>query len=120
MSGEVWDWAGRYRRRETNIGIDPSQISVSVETLVDDAIAWVDNEKYETDELAMRFHHRLVAFHHFRNGNGRHCRIAADHLVMALGRPVSAGASTLTSTSQTNARPTAKPASALTPAVSST
>lgn len=87
MLGEIWDWAGRYRRRETNIGIDPAQISVAVRTLVDDAIAWVDNETYKPDELAVRFHHRLVAIHPFPNGNGRHSRIAADYLVVALGRP---------------------------------
>lgn len=87
MFGEVWEWAGRYRRRETNIGIDPRQIQVSVRTLVDDAIAWVDNDTYQPDELAVRFHHRLVAIHPFPNGNGRHSRIAAEYLVMALGRP---------------------------------
>ena len=86
MFGEVWEWAGRYRRSETNIGIDPRQIPVSARTLVDDATAWVDNETYEADELAVRFHHRLVAIHPFPNGNGRHGRIAADYLVMALGR----------------------------------
>ncbi len=87
MFGHVWEWAGRYRRRETNIGIDPRQIPASVRTLVDDAIAWVDNETYEPDELAVRFHHRLVVTHPFPNGNGRHGRIAAEYLVMALGRP---------------------------------
>ena len=87
MFGEVWAWAGQYRRRETNLGIDPRQISVSVRMLIDDAVAWVDHEAYEPDELAVRFHHRLVAIHPFPNGNGRHGRIAADYLVMALGRP---------------------------------
>lgn len=87
MFGQVWEWAGRYRRRETNIGVDPAQISVSVKLLVDDATAWVVNETYQPDELAVRFHHRLVAIHPFPNGNGRHSRIAAEYLVMALGRP---------------------------------
>ena len=86
MFGQVWEWAGRYRRLETNIGIDPKQISVSVRMLVHDVLAWVDNETYEPDELAVRFHHRLVAIHPFPNGNGRHSRVAADYLVMALGR----------------------------------
>lgn len=31
-------------------------------------------------------HHRLVAIHPFPNGNGRHGRIAADCLALALGR----------------------------------
>ena len=86
MFGQVWEWAGRYRRLETNMGIDPKQISVSVKMLVDDATAWVDTGTYEPDELAVRFHHRLVAVHPFPDGNGRHSRVAADYLAMALGR----------------------------------
>jgi Fic-DOC domain mobile mystery protein B len=70
--GEVWEWAGRYRSRETNIGIDPRQIGVSVRALVKDAETWVDHETYEPDELAVRFHHRVVSIHPFPNGNGRH------------------------------------------------
>lgn len=85
MFGEVWEWAGRYRSRETNIGIDPGQISTAVRLLVDDARAWVEHGAYEPDELAVRFHHRLVAIHPFANGNGRHGRIAADYLIGALG-----------------------------------
>lgn len=93
MFHEVWRWAGRYRLKETNIGIDPNQIPVEVRTLADDARAWVDNGTYEADELAVRFHHRLVALHPFPNGNGRHGRIAADYLITALDRePFSWGA----------------------------
>ncbi len=86
LFGQVWEWAGRYRRFETNIGIDPKQISVAVRMLVHDVFVWVDNETYEPDELAVRFHHRLVAIHPFPNGNGRHGRVAAEYLAMALGR----------------------------------
>ena len=86
MFGQVWTWAGRFRRRETNIGIDPVEIAVAVRTLVDDAKTWIEHETYGPDELAVRFHHRLVQIHPFPNGNGRHGRIAADHLVSALGR----------------------------------
>ena len=38
-----------------------------------------------SDEIAGRFHHRLVSIHLFPNGNGRHSRLAADVLVEALG-----------------------------------
>jgi Fic-DOC domain mobile mystery protein B len=86
MFNEVWRWAGHYRLSETNIGIDPTSISVAVRTLVDDATTWVDCETYEPDELAVRFHHRLVQIHAFPNGNGRHGRIAADYLVTSFGR----------------------------------
>jgi Fic-DOC domain mobile mystery protein B len=85
MFARVWTWAGSYRQRETNIGIDPAQILVAVRQLVGDAGAWVERGTYQTDELGVRFHHRLVAIHPFRNGNGRHGRIAADLLVEALG-----------------------------------
>jgi len=86
MFGDVWKWAGTYRRRETSIGIDPIEIPGALRSLVDDARAWVDYETYEPDELAVRFHHRLVAIHPFPNGNGRLGRVAADFLVVALGR----------------------------------
>jgi Fic-DOC domain mobile mystery protein B len=79
MFNEVWRWAGRYRLRETNIGIDPTSISVAVRALVDDATTSVDCETYESDEIAIRFHHRLVQIHAFPNGNGPHGRIAADY-----------------------------------------
>ncbi|MBO0612478.1 Fic family protein [Thiothrix fructosivorans] len=39
------------------------------------------------DELAVRFHHQLVAIHPFPNGNGRHARLIADLLVQRLGMP---------------------------------
>ncbi len=87
MFGRVWNGAGKYRTRETNIGISPAGIGVAVRTLVDDTLAWIDYATYEPDESAIRFHHRLVAIHPFRNGNGRHGRVAADYLAISLGRP---------------------------------
>ncbi len=60
---------------------------------MDDARAWVEYGTYEPDELAVRFHHRLVAIHPFPNGNGRHGRIAANYLATTLARaPFSWGA----------------------------
>ncbi len=85
MFGQVWNWAGQYRTRETNIGIEPTQVAVAVRSLTDDVIWWIDSETFAIDEIAVRFHHRLVAIHPFRNGNGRHGRIAADYLASALG-----------------------------------
>ena len=42
---------------------------------------------YGADEIAIRFHHRLVKIHPFPNGNGRHSRLMADLLVRKLGQP---------------------------------
>jgi Fic-DOC domain mobile mystery protein B len=84
MFNEVWRWAGTYRIRETNIGIEPSGIAIAVRNLVDDARAWVEYSTFDAHELAVRFHHRLVSIHPFPNGNGRHARIAADYLLSGL------------------------------------
>lgn len=85
MFREVWAWAGRYRTHETNIGVAPHRITGDFALLVGDARAWIEYDSYGPDELAVRFHHRLVAIHPFPNGNGRHGRIAADYLIRGLG-----------------------------------
>ncbi len=101
MFGDVWSWAGKYRDRESNIGVKPHLISTEVPTLFSDARYWLKHETYEPDELATRIHHRLVAIHPFPNGNGRHTRLMADLLVERLGRePFSWGRGSLTEVSE--------------------
>lgn len=78
LFGQVWHWAGRFRRTEKNIGVDPFMISMRLRDLLDDCRYWIDHETWPPKELALRFHHRLVSVHLFANGNGRHARIAAD------------------------------------------
>jgi len=87
MFGRVWRWAGRYRLSGRNIGVNAWQIPVELRQLLDDCRFWIDNATYPPDEIAARFHHRLVLTHPFPNGNGRHARLATDLLLVALGRP---------------------------------
>ncbi|MFB0876003.1 MULTISPECIES: mobile mystery protein B [unclassified Sphingobium] len=87
MFGEVWKWAGQYRKTPRNIGIDAYRIPMAVRELVQDARYWVDNGTFPPDEIAIRFSHRLVSIHPFPNGNGRHSRLVADLLAMELGQP---------------------------------
>lgn len=87
LFGDVWRWAGKYRLTETNIGVEPVRIPELVRGLVDDARYWIEHDTYPADELAARFHHRLVAIHPFPNGNGRFGRVAANYLILGLGRP---------------------------------
>lgn len=90
MFSEVWSWAGEYRMRTTNIGVAPHEIREVVKALVDDVgyqVSIIDDLPWGPDELAVRFHYRLVAVHPFPNGNGRHARLCADILVSALGKP---------------------------------
>ena len=45
----------------------------------------IERRTYPPDEIAVRFHHRLVVIHPFPNGNGRHARLMADLLMLSLG-----------------------------------
>lgn len=86
MLGDVWSWAGAYRQTERNIGVAPYRIGSDLAVLLDDARYWVEHQTYPADEVAVRFHHRLVSIHPFPNGNGRHARLMPDLLVEKLGR----------------------------------
>ena len=85
MLGDVWSWAGKFRTSERNLGIAFYEIPVALRELLDDARAWIEYSTYSLDEIAVRFHHRLVQIHPFPNGNGRHSRLMTDLLVMKLG-----------------------------------
>jgi len=87
MFDQTWKWAGQYRRTEKNIGIPFPEIRESLGALLGDIRYLIEKGTFSLDEIAIRFHHRLVAIHLFPNGNGRHARLMADVLVMKLGRP---------------------------------
>lgn len=84
MFGDVWKWAGQFRTTARNIGIDAYRIPVELRSLCDDTRYQITNVTYAPDEIAIRFHHRLVFIHAFPNGNGRHARLAADLLARQL------------------------------------
>jgi Fic-DOC domain mobile mystery protein B len=86
MLGDVWKWAGRFRKSERNLGIPFFEIPVAVRQLLDNTTTWIEYKTYSPDEIAVRFHHRLVQIHPFPNGNGRHSRLMADLLLMRLER----------------------------------
>jgi Fic-DOC domain mobile mystery protein B len=88
MFDQTWKWAGTYRTTEKNIGIPHYQIRESLSVLLGDARYWMEHQTFERDEIAIRFHHRLVAIHPFANGNGRHARLIADVVAQRMGRPV--------------------------------
>ncbi|MEX2586198.1 MAG: mobile mystery protein B [Balneolaceae bacterium] len=81
MFGKVWDWGGYYRKTNKNIGVDWAQIPIHFRQLLDDVRYWIENATYPPDEIATRFHHRLVQIHLFPNGNGRHARVMTDVLL---------------------------------------
>jgi Fic-DOC domain mobile mystery protein B len=78
LFGEVWEWAGTFRLRELNIGVEPRNISVDLHNFLEDAKCWIEFKHYDNLEVSARIQHRLVQIHPFVNGNGRHSRIFTD------------------------------------------
>lgn len=85
MFNRVWRWAGKIRTTERNLGVKPYLIETELRQAIDDAKYWVENISYPPDELAVRFHHRIVSVHPFPNGNGRWSRLVADMSVEQRG-----------------------------------
>ena len=85
MFGRVWNWAGQFRKSGKNIGVDAYRIPGDLKLLCDDCNFWLEHEVYSIDEIAARFHHRLVYIHCYPNGNGRHARLVADVLLRSKG-----------------------------------
>lgn len=86
MFSETWDWAGRYRTTDKNIGDHWANVPSEVKKLVDDGTFWLENETFSIDEAALRLHHRLVKIHPFPNGNGRLGRLWCDLLLRQNGK----------------------------------
>lgn len=84
MLGDVWSWAGKFRKSEKNIGVKWMMIGIDLKTLLDDTKYWIANNTFSNEEIAIRFKHRLVNIHCFPNGNGRHSRIMADIIMESI------------------------------------
>lgn len=87
MFDQTWRWAGEYRHSERNLGVPVEEIRERLMASFGDVRYWIENRTHSSDEIAVRFHHRLVLIHPFPNGNGRHARLIADLLTMKLGAP---------------------------------
>lgn len=87
MFDKTWKWAGEFRKSNKNIGTDKALIQVELKKLLDDTHYQIKNSVYSVDEIAARFHHRLVWVHPFANGNGRHARLMTDILLISYDQP---------------------------------
>lgn len=84
MYGDVWKWAGEFRKTEKNLGIPWTQIEIETKNLLDDTKYWIENQTFSPEETAIRFKHRIVSIHCFPNGNGRHSRLMADIIMESI------------------------------------
>jgi len=81
LFGNTWRWAGTFRTTGKNIGVDAAQVAVQLRELLENTRYWIEHRTFGLEEIAVRFHHRLVAIHPFPNGNGRHARLMTDVLL---------------------------------------
>ena len=77
MFGDVWKWAGDFRRENLNLGCDWHQVPTQAQALLDDLAFW-EARADGLLEQAARLHHRAVWIHPFPNGNGRWARMLAN------------------------------------------
>jgi Fic-DOC domain mobile mystery protein B len=85
MFDQTWKWAGEYRHAEKNLGVRVEEIRDRLMTSFGEVRYWIENNTHPPNEIAVRFHHRLVLIHPFPHGNGRHARLVADALTAKLG-----------------------------------
>jgi len=78
MFNETWDWAGKLRTSELNMGVSPAQIQVELYKLEKDIELWEKENIMDVFQRGVMIHHRLVKIHPFTNGNGRHARLVSD------------------------------------------
>ena len=84
LYGDIWGWAGKYRRHEYNIGIGwsniPSEVRGALETI---RYRWDHTKDWTPRDLGIAAHAELVRIHPFTDGNGRSTRLLADLIFAA-------------------------------------
>lgn len=88
MFSPVWNWAGRWRRLELNIGVAPEQIAVELRSTLDTiAYRWEHTDDWTPRQLGIVVHAETVRIHPFVDGNGRTTRFLADLVFAAVQNP---------------------------------
>ncbi|MDH4304040.1 MAG: mobile mystery protein B [Nitrospira sp.] len=89
MFGAIWEWAGKYRTVNLNIGIDWHLIPEQVRVFCDDFLYWDSPPSIMPIlEVAARLQNRLTKIHPFKNGNGRHARLITDIFLYSREHPL--------------------------------
>jgi fido (protein-threonine AMPylation protein) len=82
--GDVWAWAGRFRKLELNIGVSPSQIAMDLRNSLDTIRwRWEQTDDWSPRVLGIAVHADTVRIHPFTDGNGRTTRLLADLVFIA-------------------------------------
>jgi fido (protein-threonine AMPylation protein) len=79
LYGDIWQWAGIFRRHEMNIGVPPSQVAVELKASLESLEArWQMTKDWSAKELGLAAHAEMLRVHPFSDGNGRTSRLLAD------------------------------------------
>ncbi|BBZ31041.1 hypothetical protein MMAD_53360 [Mycolicibacterium madagascariense] len=88
LFGPVWQWAGRWRLLELNIGVAPEHIPVDMRNALGTvAYRWEHTGDWTARQLGIAAHAEVVRVHPFTDGNGRTARLLADLVFAATQDP---------------------------------
>ena len=100
LYGEIWAWAGRYRKRELNIGVPPEHVAVELRgSSRQSATGGSIRPTGRHASSALSFTRRSGGFTPFADGNGRSSRLLADSCSSPRRTPIPLIYTTGTSTS---------------------
>ncbi|MFC7246930.1 Fic family protein [Catellatospora aurea] len=84
LYGNVWQWAGEFRRHEVNIGVAPEVIAVELRSCLGNIQwRWDHANDWTARQLGIATHAETVRIHPFTDGNGRSTRLLADLVFVA-------------------------------------
>lgn len=84
LYGSLWEWGGKFRLLQTNIGIAPEQIAVRLRSEMDNLrYRWEEVHDLDPKTLGLLAHVAVVRIHLFIDGNGRATRLLADVVLAA-------------------------------------
>lgn len=84
LYGEIWTWAGKFRRSELNIGIAPERIVMELRSSFEGIrYRWEHTDDWTARDLGAVVHAEGVRIHPFVDGNGRSTRLHADLVYLA-------------------------------------
>lgn len=88
LFGPIWQWGGRQRQLELNIGVAPDLIAVELRsTMGTIAWRWEHTSDWTARQLGIVVHAETVRIHPFADGNGRTTRLLADLVFAAAQDP---------------------------------
>ena len=84
LYGDIWTWAGTFRKRELNIGVEPWLIATELRSSLESIrYRWDHTDDWSPRQLGIAAHAETVRIHPFTDGNGRTTRLLADLVFVA-------------------------------------